>query len=98
MAENIENTIIKTIGESGEEIYMKLVEVVQVAGLDYALLSIVEEDSLPSGDTDDDEIVIMRMIKKDDEVSFEIIEDDEEFNMVASAINEADEIEEEMQN
>ena len=63
MAENIENTIIKTIGESGEEIYMKLVEVVQVAGLDYALLSIVEEDSLPSGDTDDDEIVIMRMMK-----------------------------------
>ena len=87
----METQIIKTIGEQGEEIFMKLVEVVQVAGFD-ALLSIVEENSLPNDDTDDDEIVIMRMIKKDDDVSFEIIEDDEEFNMVVSAINEADEL------
>ena len=33
-------------------------------------------------------ILIMKMIKTDDEISFEIIEDDNEFEMVQSAIME----------
>lgn len=92
-----ENTpqIIKTIGEQGEEIFMKLLEIVTVDEKDYALLSIVEEDTLPNSENDDeDEIIIMRMIKTDDDCTFEIIEDDEEFNMVAQAIQDGDEIEE----
>ena len=91
-----ENTpqIIKTIGEQGEEIFMKLQEIVCVDGKDYALLSVVEEDTLPTSDNDEDEIIIMRMIKTDDECTFEIIEDDDEFNMVAQAITDADELEE----
>lgn len=87
--------IIKTIGEQGEEILMKLIEIVTVNDADYALLTIVEDDTLPNSDNEEDEIVIMRMIKKDDECTFEIIEDDEEFNMVASAITDADELDEE---
>ncbi len=88
--------IIKTIGEQGEEIYMKLLEIVTVNDNDYALLSLVEEDTLPSADdNDEDEIVIMKMNKTDDECTFEIIEDDDEFNIVAQAITDGDEIEEE---
>ena len=87
--------IIKVIGEEGEEIFMKLQEIVTVEDKDYALLSIVEEDTLPTSDNDDDEIVIMRMIKTDDDCTFEVIEDDDEFNMVASAITDGDEFEEE---
>ena len=87
--------IIKVIGEEGEEIFMKLQEIVTVEDKDYALLSIVEEDTLPTSDNDDDEIVIMRMIKTDDDCTFEVIEDDDEFNMVASAITDSDEFEEE---
>ena len=88
--------IIKTIGEQGEEIYMKLLEIVTVNDSDYALLSLVEEDTLPSADdNDEDEIVIMKMNKTDDECTFEIIEDDDEFNIVAQAITDGDEIEEE---
>ena len=87
--------IIKVIGEQGEEILMKLQEIVNVEGQDYALLSIVEEDTLPSSDNDEEEIIIMRMIKTDDDCTFEVIEDDKEFEMVAMAINEADEFDEE---
>ena len=90
--ENLEQNapqIIKTIGEQGEEIFMKLQEIVNVNGVDYALLSILEEDTLPSAeDNEEDEIIIMRMIKTDDDCTFEIIESDEEFNLVAQAITD----------
>lgn len=87
--------IIKVIGEQGEEIFMKLQEIVNVEGQDYALMSIVEEDTLPSSDNEEDELIIMKMNKTDDECTFEVIESDEEFNMVASAITDGDEFEEE---
>ena len=80
--------IIKVIGEQGEEIFMKLQEIVNVNNQDYALLSVVEDDKLPVDDSVDDEIIIMKMIKTDDECSFEIIETDEEFDMVAKAITD----------
>ena len=86
-----ETQIIKTIGENGEEVYMKLQEIVTVEDKDYALLSVVEEDTLPSGDNEEDELIIMRMHKTDDECTFEIIDNDEEFNMVASAISDDEE-------
>jgi len=86
------NQIIKTIGENGEEVFMKLQEIVNVDGKDYALLSVVEEDTLPTSDNgESDELVIMRMNKTDSECTFEIIEDDEEFDSVAQAITDDDE-------
>ena len=91
-----ENTpeIIKVIGEQGEEITMKLQEIVNVEDQDYALLSIAEEGEMPS-DEQDDEIIIMKMNKTEDDCTFEVIESDEEFNMVATAITDGDEFEEE---
>jgi len=93
-----ENTpeIIKVIGEHGEEIFMKLQEIVTVEDKDYALMSVVEENTLPTSDNDEnDELIIMKMNKTEDECTFEVIEDDEEFNMVAQAITDGDEFEEE---
>ena len=92
-----ENTpeIIKVIGEQGEEILMKLQEIVNVEGQDYALLSIVEDETLPTADNEEDELIIMKMNKTEDDCTFEVIESDEEFNMVASAITDGDEFEEE---
>lgn len=87
--------IIKVIGEQNEEIFMKLQEIVNVEGQDYALLSIVEDDTLPTADNEEDELIIMKMNKTEDDCTFEVIEDDEEFNMVASAITDSDEFEEE---
>ncbi len=96
MQEELTPQIIKTIGESGEEVYMKLQEIVSVDGKDYALLSVVQQDTLPTtDDNEEDELTIMRMNKTDDECTFELIEDDDEFNFVAQAISDSDEIEEE---
>ena len=67
---------------------MKLQEIVTVEDKDYALMSIVDDDKLPDTGDIEDEVVIMKMIKTDDEISFEIIEDDNEFEMVQSAIME----------
>ncbi len=93
--ENTNPQIIKTIGEQGEEIYMKLQEVVNIENQDYAILSIVEEDTLPTGGNDEsDELIIMKMFKTDDECTFEIIESDEEFNFVAQAIADSEDEEE----
>lgn len=89
--EDMTPQIIKTIGEQGEEIFMKLQEIVSVEGQDYALLSLVEEDTLPSEDEVADELVLMKMNKTEDECTFEVIEDDQEFNLVAAAITEDDE-------
>ena len=86
--------IITVIGEQGEEVTMKLQEIVNLEGQDYALLSVIEEGQMPS-DEEDDEIIIMKMNKTEDDCTFEVIEDDEEFNMVASAITDGDEFEEE---
>ena len=95
MEQENEVQIIKTIGEQGEEIYMKLQEIVSVEGKDYALLSVVDDETIPNIDTEEEELVIMRMTKSENECTFEIIEDDEEFNMVAQAITDGDEAEEE---
>ncbi len=102
MTEQLNNQpeIIKVIGEQGEEIFMKLQEIITINDNDYALLSIVEDDKLPTDDEADDEVIIMKMIKTEDDCSFEIIESDEEFNMVVEAINEdleEDEIETEVE-
>lgn len=94
MQEDTTPQIIKTIGEQGEEVFMKLQEIVTVDDKDYALLSVVEEDTLPNSNNEEDELVIMRMIKTDDECTFEIIEDDTEFNEVVSAITDGDKVEE----
>ena len=80
-----EPQIIKTIGEQGEEIFMKLLEIVTVNDKDYALLSLVEDENMPSDDVED-EIIIMKMNKTDDDCTFEIIEDDEEFEKVEAYI------------
>jgi len=93
-----ENTpqIIKTIGEQGEEIYMKLQEIVTINEKDYAILSIAQEDSLPTND-EDDELIVMRMNKTEDECTFEVIEDDEEFKFVVEALSDDNEDEEEIE-
>ena len=83
------NQIIKTIGENGEEVLMKLQEIVNVDGKDYALLSVVDENT--NEESAEDELVIMRMNKTENECTFEIIEDDDEFNFVAQAITDDEE-------
>ena len=83
--DNSEFEIIKTIGEEGEEIELKLLDIVTVNDVDYALLLPADADV----DNDDEcEIVLMRLKQDDSEYIFETIENDEEFELVSQAIIE----------
>ena len=85
--DNSEFEIIKTIGEEGEEIELKLLDIVTVNDVDYALLLPADADV----DNDDEsEIVLMRLKQDDSEYIFETIENDEEFELVSQAIIEDD--------
>lgn len=80
--------IIKTIGENGEEIELKLIDIVSVNDVDYALL--VPADVDVDGE-DECEIVLMRLKQDNSDYIFETIEDDDEFELVSQAIIEDEE-------
>lgn len=77
--------IITTIGEDGEEVTLKLLDIVAVNDFDYALLLPFEAD-MNETDEDECEVILMRLKQDASEYVFETIEDDEEFNLVAEAI------------
>ena len=91
--------IIETIGEHGEKVTMKLNDIVEVEGQTYALMSDVSEANnifkTENNENDDDVLVIMRMNKTGEEYTFEMIEDDNEFNTVAAAIKDQESDDEE---
>ncbi len=84
MAKENEPQIIKTVGENGEEIELKILDIVSVNDMDYALLIAADEDE----DDEDAEVVLMRLKKDGEDYSFEMIEDDEEFDTVAKIISD----------
>ncbi len=84
--ENRELQVITTIGEDGEEVKLKLLDIVTVNDFDYALLLPFEADV--DADEDEAEVILMRLKQDAAEYVFETIEDDEEFNLVAEAILE----------
>ncbi len=82
--------IIETVDEEGKSVELELLDIVEVEGVEYAILREVED-----GDDDEDELeteaVLMRLVRNGDEFTFETIEDDEEFNIVAEYIGSLDE-------
>lgn len=82
--ENRELQVIKTVGEDGEEVSLKLLDIVTVNDFDYALLLPVDEDL----EEEECEVILMRLKQDAAEYVFETIEDDEEFNLVSQAILE----------
>ncbi len=82
--EKKELQVIKTIGENGEEISLKLLDIVTVNDFDYALL-LPEDENL---EEEECEVILMRLKQDTAEYVFETIEDDEEFNLVSQAILE----------
>lgn len=75
--------LIETFDENGNKVSFELLDIVTVEDVEYALL-------LPVGaeKEDDDEILVMRVRKEGEEYSFEVIEDDDEFNRIAEYIEE----------
>lgn len=85
MDEQNEFEIIKTVGEQGEEVNLKLLDIVTVNDVDYALLLPADVDV---DEQEDCEIILMRLKQDDSEYIFETIEDDDEFELVSQAIIE----------
>ena len=77
--------IIKTIGENGEEVELKLLDIVNVNDVDYALLLPLDTDI---DNEEECEIVLMRLKQDDSDYIFETIEDEDEFELVSQAIIE----------
>lgn len=88
--EEFKAQIIETIDEDGQTVELELLDVVDVEGVEYAILREVE-----AGDEEEDELeseaVLMRLIRNGEEFTFETIESDEEFNIVAEYIGSLDE-------
>lgn len=93
MTNNEELQVIKTVGENGEEIELKLLDIVNVNNVDYALLLPADEEA-----DEEAEVVLMRLIKEGDEYLFETIDDDDEFNEVAKILAEEEDGDEEEDN
>lgn len=77
-----ENDIIEITDEDGNVIKCELYDIVEVEGKQYAVLA--EEGA----DEEETELVLMRMVENgdSDEVFFETIDDDEEFEKVQEYI------------
>ncbi len=85
--DNRDLQIITTVGEDGEEVNLKLLDIVTVNDFDYALLLPFEAD-MEEVEEGEAEVILMRLKQDAAEYVFETIEDDEEFNLVAEAILE----------
>ena len=87
--EEFKAQIIETFDQDGNAVQLELLDIVEVEGVEYAILREVEE-----GDDEEDELeteaVLMRLVRNGDEFTFESIDDDEEFNIIADYIAELD--------
>ena len=95
--DEMESNIIQTKDENGDTQSFELVDVFKVNDKDYAALIRVNDDGTPL-DSEEEELILMRLIEEEDNYTFEEIEDDDEFNAVVDAFeNEIDDEEEDEQ-
>lgn len=84
-----EKKIIETVDENGNVVKFELFDIIVFEEQEYALLTNPEVE-------DDENIVVMKLLKDEEGYSFETIEDDEEFERVSEFIESLeDEIDDE---
>lgn len=81
--------IIETIDDEGNVVKFELVDIVLVEEDEYGVLMPLDIE-----DDEENEAVIMRLKKVDDDFIFEYIEDDDEFQRVVEAIEALEDDEE----
>ncbi len=89
---NEKNELIETVDENGNKISFELLDIVDVDGVEYAMLIPPETEE----ENDESEVLVMRLKKDGEDYSFETIDDDDEFEKVAQYIEQLeDEIDDE---
>ncbi len=86
-----EKQLIETVDENGNVINFELYDIVEVEGQEYALLIPAESDA----ESDEEELVLMKLYQEGEDYVFESIDDDDEFNKVAEYVESMDVEEEE---
>ena len=81
------DNLVETVDEDGSVITFRLFDIIEFENKEYALLLPADSDD----DEEDSEIVIMKLIKEDEEYSFETIDSDEEFDRVSTYLEELSE-------
>ena len=83
MTEKTDN-LIETFDEEGNKVSFELLDIVSVDDIEFALLLPVDYEE----DSEENEVLVMRLKKEGEDFSFEAIEDDDEFNKIAQYIEE----------
>ena len=86
-----EKQLIETVDENGNVINFELYDIVEVEGQEYALLIPAESDA----ESDEEELVLMKLYQEGEDYVFESIDDYDEFNKVAEYVESMDVEEEE---
>lgn len=81
MAEKNEDLIVETMTEDGELVQFEVFDIIEFEDKEYALLMPVGEEN-----SEESEIVLMRLITEGEDYVFESIEDDDEFERVSEYI------------
>lgn len=90
--ENDEKQLIETVDEEGNVINFELFDIIEVDEQEYALLLPAEAEE---EDSEEGEIVLMRLTKDGEDYLFETIEDDDEFKKVEEYIKTMEDEEDE---
>jgi uncharacterized protein YrzB (UPF0473 family) len=88
---NPDEAIITLEGEDGTSYNCQILDIIDFEGQDYGiLLKLKDQANAKSDEEDEDEesLVIMRLIQKDDHSIFRTIESDEEFDRVVAYVEE----------
>ena len=83
--EEIEEQLIETVDDEGNIVNFELIDIVEVDNQEYGLL--FPKDDKKEDDSEESEVVLMRLTKEGEEYIFEMIEDDVEFNKVVEFID-----------
>ena len=86
--EEIEEQLIETVDDEGNIVNFELIDIVEVDNQEYGLLYPKEKED----DSDENEVVLMRLTKEGEEYIFEMIEDDNEFNKVVEFIDAMEDV------
>jgi uncharacterized protein YrzB (UPF0473 family) len=84
-----EEALITLEGEDGKSYSCQILDIFDFENQEYALLlKIAEKENQTDPEADDDSLVIMRLIQRDDQSIFQTIESDDEFERVVAYVEE----------